>query len=396
MTNEHPTIALKQFVGGGLSDLEFREIVLNEVETLERLRDLNHPHLIRAIAYYTLGARHRVVFPWAGLGNLRDFWKIDPPQLDEQYLKWVLTQLCGLADGIARLHYSGEDYTMRHGDLKPENILCFQSTEMVEAQEGPCILVIADVGLTKAHALATEMRQEATRTRSGTVMYEPPEADFESQRNIPMSRRYDIWSMGCVYLEFVIWLLYGAKELERFIDDLGEDKRFYSRRDMVNSPIKTPQLHMMVRKWVDWITDDAPCSENTALRHLVELIVSRLLVLDLGKAKNLNRADSILYYPQASHSPKETPSVDPIGPSIIRASTSSTYLEFADSSFTQRATAEEMKEGLQQILRDAESSRIEWMNIDAPRMKGPGQFRHDLAPTNVGLVVPPRNTDYEV
>ena len=34
-------------------------------------------------------------------------------------------------------------------------------------------------------------------------MYEPPEAEIVSDQ--PMSRRYDVWAMGCVCLEFLIW-----------------------------------------------------------------------------------------------------------------------------------------------------------------------------------------------
>ena len=394
MADEHPTVALKEIMRYELSDVDFRRTVENEVETLERLRRLNHPHLIRAIAYYTLGTRHLVIFPWAGLGNLRDFWKMEPPKLDNRYLKWVVTQLCGLTDGIEKLHNSGEDSMMRHGDLKPENILCFESTgELVEEKEGPCILVIADVGLTKNHNLVTEQRKDKTRTQSGTIMYEPPETEFEKQRNIPRSRRYDIWSMGCIYLEFVIWLLYGAEELERFRNDLGEDRRFYSTRDVRNNPLKTPKLHSMVQKWVDWITDDARCPENTALRHLVELIVTRLLVPSIGEVKKLNRRDSVLYDPQASRSLNDSP---PESPRIIRTSTSSTYFGFTDSAFDHRATAKEMNEKMQQILIDAKSSKIEWMKRDAPGKKGPGQFGHTLAPSNAALAVPPSTRDHEV
>ncbi len=56
-------------------------------------------------------------------------------------------------------------------------------------------------------------------------MYEPPEA--EVGQNEPRSRRYDVWSMGCIYLEFAIWLLRGENGLQRFRRDLQSVGKFY-------------------------------------------------------------------------------------------------------------------------------------------------------------------------
>ena len=176
---------------------------MREVETLEMLREVNHPHLIRAIAYYTRNDKHFLLFPWATLGNLRDFWKKDPPKLTPEYLEWVFRQLCGLTSAIGKLHHAKENSYWRHGDMKPENILCFEGAGTSEyALKDPCTLVISDLGLTRVHDRETEARKYATRTQNGTIMYEPPEA--EALLNKPRSRRYDIWSIGCIYL--VHWL----------------------------------------------------------------------------------------------------------------------------------------------------------------------------------------------
>lgn len=49
----------------------------------------------------------------------------------------------------------------------------------------------------------------------------PPEYDLKQE----ISQSFDIWSLGCVYLEFVTWMLLGADGLEKFrqirLDDTG-------------------------------------------------------------------------------------------------------------------------------------------------------------------------------
>jgi hypothetical protein len=46
-----------------------------------------------------------------------------------------------------------------------------------------------------------------------TITYRPPECDL-----LPMEIRqsFDIWCLGCVYLEFVTWLLGGAELVVKF------------------------------------------------------------------------------------------------------------------------------------------------------------------------------------
>ncbi|KAK7709694.1 hypothetical protein SLS57_008599 [Botryosphaeria dothidea] len=115
----------------------------------------------------------------------------------------------------------------RHGDLKPDNILRFVDSTTAERSLGT--LKIADLGLAKLHDVDTNLRAEPTSQRCGTLKYEPPEALYPHRS--PRSRRYDIWSMGCIILESIIWLLYGYDGLEVFngemIDDPNRETIFY-------------------------------------------------------------------------------------------------------------------------------------------------------------------------
>jgi serine/threonine protein kinase len=105
--------------------------------------------------------------------------------------------------------------SIRHGDLKLENILNFS-----EGDSSLGTLKIADMGLAKRHVVATQERDVLTSTRYGTVRYEAPETAINIHSQ---SRLYDIWSMGCITLEFVIWNLYGNIELVNFYAQMEGD-----------------------------------------------------------------------------------------------------------------------------------------------------------------------------
>ncbi|KAF9878695.1 protein kinase domain-containing protein [Colletotrichum karsti] len=281
--NGHPLVAIKQLRNVNWSEKDFQAAAETEADVLEMIRDFNHPHLIRAIAYYTRGKKHFLVFPWADGGNLRDFWESEPPRkLDGEFFKWAFDQLCGLAGAMEKLHSTRN--TCRHGDLKPENILCFENTGHTHPRTQPW-LVIADVGLAKVHNQATHLRHEATRTVSGTVMYEPPEAVLA--KNEPRSRRYDVWSLGCIYLEFLIWILFGKDQLTRFGNDITSaidgNRKFFE----INTG--TAVIKPAVQKWIDSIRTDRRVEGNTAVMRLLDLICNRLLVVAVG---NVNASSS--------------------------------------------------------------------------------------------------------
>ncbi|KAF4833861.1 Serine/threonine-protein kinase ULK3 [Colletotrichum tropicale] len=359
----HPLVAIKSLKDLNRSNIDFQRAADTEAEVLQMIRDLRHPHLIRAIAYYTRGNQHFLVFPWASGGNLRDFWQKNPPRkLDADFLAWAFTQLSGLASAMERLHSS--DRNCRHGDLKPENILCFENTNHADALVQPW-LVIADVGLARDHNQATEFRIGATSTLSGTVMYEAPEAVIHKDK--PRSRRYDIWSIGCLYFEFLIWMLYGKDQLSRFGQDITSpdgSRKFFE----VIGP-GTARLKPRVQKWIEWISRDPRCSETTAVHRLLQLIRLRLLVVDVGTVRAWTPGSART---QGRATIREA---DEVTPGIIR-----TYTNTADitdgSDMSSRATALEMDDTLRLILDDATSSRTEtqWMNWQARSPGAPGHL----------------------
>lgn len=252
-----------------------------ETGTLEKMRKLHHPHLIEAISAYERGTDRCFVFPWAPGGNLRELWsRYISGVTSQQHHHWAWTQIRGLADGIKRLHAN----KTRHGDLKPENILIFDGDD----KSGLGVLVIADVGIAKFHAEETRVRQArnyVTTSKHGTLRYEPPEIDHPKGEGQYISRRYDCWSLGCVLLEFIIWLLCGNEGQKRFnLERLGAGSKLdrYWDQDSNREPI----VHPVVQRWIEEELTK-PLETAPALRELIGLVARYLLVADLDSRKHM-------------------------------------------------------------------------------------------------------------
>jgi serine/threonine protein kinase len=269
---------------------EASKAVEAEAKALDDLTGLNHNHIIQRIAAITRGTERYFMFQWADGGSLADFWQNLPrPPLDPDFVKNVVQQLHGLAGALNELHnYKGKE-SYRHGDLKPDNILRFKDGTRVGTFK------IADMGLAKHHAKDTYLRPP-TSTRFGTVRYEPPEVVTHKLDENGRSRLYDIWSMGCIALEFIVWLLYGYEELMKFNDairgSMQEEGSPYFTVEEDEDNVLVGKVHPKVRACIDHLSNDPECINNTAMSDLLELVSTKLLVVELPtyrpSARNLS------------------------------------------------------------------------------------------------------------
>jgi len=253
------------------------------MENLEHIRDLGHPHLIKLLASYEKGSLRCFIFPWAEGGNLWQFWKkMDSSPRTSDFILWLLGQVFGLIDAIRVLH----EKNIRHGDVKPQNILHFTDQPLGEKPSGRGTLVLADVGVSKSHGdKTTGLRHAATNTEEVTILYEAPEAEYDRINGQPRSRRYDMWSTGCMLLEFIVWLLYGFGAVEIF-----RSRRISSKDDPTTAPGNffkqeggQVKIHSMVKRAIKRLRSDPRCKEGTALAELLNLIEKRLLLIDPKK-----------------------------------------------------------------------------------------------------------------
>lgn len=288
-------------------------------------------------------------------------------------MEWFFTQLVGLASAIENLHHPKQNpqESCRHGDLKPENILCFSKHEPGARKIPTDVkLVIADAGHAKVHEKATELRGEQTKTPRGTRMYAPPEAEINPTE--ARSRRYDIWSLGCMYLEFLVWILYGNETLESFRGVVGYGEPYYTR-------VQEVTVKNVVKDWIRLIKEDPRCApaEMTAIGRLVDLIENRLLVVKVEARRDSNSGEK-----NDAGSPiySSTPLTSEVRfQAIVKRPT----FDLTDES-AERADATEMREEMEKIFKASKKGdSLTWINkngMTEAAKRGPPRINSTLGP----------------
>ncbi|KAK4680737.1 hypothetical protein QC764_101410 [Podospora pseudoanserina] len=175
---------------------------------------------------------------------------------------------------------ASSDEHWRHGDLKPENILQFNQSQTNDSR-WLGTLKIADLGLAKQHVFATARRKEVTNQKFTTSHYEAPEA--VANLHLPRSRRFDIWSIGCVILEFVIIILYGNDGLASFYDQHEIRENPHTDTLYFTVDRNVARVSDIASHWIAEILNDPECNRagGSALADIVRLVRDRLLVVEL-------------------------------------------------------------------------------------------------------------------
>jgi serine/threonine protein kinase len=103
-----------------------------------------------------------------------------------------------------------------------------------------------------------------------------------------VSRKYDVWSMGCMVLEFVTWLLLGAERVDAFsrerlervpqminghVEYIDDDTFFTKLRNGRDAIIRRG-----VAQWVDKLRADKQCSQ--LIHDVLGLVMDRMLQVD--------------------------------------------------------------------------------------------------------------------
>ncbi|CAI6338060.1 unnamed protein product [Periconia digitata] len=190
---------------------------------------ISHSHLAKCLSSFTLGENYYMFYELAS-GDLEKFICTHPVASSEPGLtpSWLAQQLAGLAAALRVVHnprdttsrtsntlgvpQSGKDKTGYIHDIKPDNILVFQYPGNLNW------LRLSDFSCAKVNELnetvSGNRRSHKTDNRAGTPSYRAPE-----QRKGSTSRPYDLWSIGCVYLEILVWFTEHYEGLERFRDE---------------------------------------------------------------------------------------------------------------------------------------------------------------------------------
>ncbi|KAK8101859.1 hypothetical protein PG999_012233 [Apiospora kogelbergensis] len=166
-----------------------------------------------------------LLFPWTELGDLPAIWGKHPSprhegpsrqQISHEELhspQWILRECLGIASAVAYIHGLDPECLL-HADIKAENILGFPA-------HGSVILKLADFGNSKV--LPSASSSTKVRGMAHTKTYRAPEFDIQDTVTI----KFDVWSLGCLYLDFVTWALMGLDEIEEF-----QKRRLHEEKDL--------------------------------------------------------------------------------------------------------------------------------------------------------------------
>jgi serine/threonine protein kinase len=193
---------------------------------LEELAKFPNDHIVRHITSWHHNHKFYILYPKAAC-NLRTYINTtDRPNLSSTNVLWFLGQLRGLADAVRHIHQLGggleerearaklappkqkrrksrhKQQTGYHHDIKPENILVF---ERIPGRDP--LMKISDFGAGKFYSLRSgesNSKPSAQEDSSkSTLTYAGPESRNGSKL---VSRPFDMWALGCVWLELMIWL----------------------------------------------------------------------------------------------------------------------------------------------------------------------------------------------
>ncbi|KAF2627582.1 kinase-like protein [Macroventuria anomochaeta] len=259
-----------------------------------------HPHVISLLATYEYRGEFCLIFPWAH-ADLERHWKDNrgPYGSDPRMARWLLEQCLGIAQGLYEIHRyrtipktsslwkashtrGTSDVALnigspqllfgRHGDIKPNNILFFPDSGSTVGG----VLKITDFGITRFSTDDRRLSFHDNERVPYTPTYQSPECLLK--KNI--STLCDIWALGCVYLEFVLWFLRGYDHVEMFAHNRKEDDLSDAFFEKTGKDPDTGAMRVQVKPCVTELIADLRSAEwcSTPFQKLLSLIEDKMIV----------------------------------------------------------------------------------------------------------------------
>lgn len=187
----------------------------HERKFLQDLACIKNDRIVQLLSSHQLNDNCFLFFPLAH-SNLRDYWvNHDAGSITDESTAWFVQETQSLMHALSDIHHISRDRSdgttsidvnapptavgIIHGDIKPRNILVFQPRNY-----GNPILKFNDFGL----STWADTPQSSFTTRT----YDAPENGLR----LKLGPKSDVWSLGCVLLEFATWLLHGTDAVAAF------------------------------------------------------------------------------------------------------------------------------------------------------------------------------------
>lgn len=181
----------------------------DESEVLFLLRALKHRNIVELLATYVHDGTYNLLF-WPADTDMDRFLLQESRIGKFEENRSIIKEIQGLSSGLRHLHFfelsSTEASTLLYGthqDIKPKNILIRGSD-----------FILADFGLSRLKPV-----EEGSQTtwKNATYEYGAPECeDVDSWKQEQIGRALDIWSLGCIISELMIYMRNGSRGIQNF------------------------------------------------------------------------------------------------------------------------------------------------------------------------------------
>lgn len=206
----------------------------------------SHEHITKPYATFALrsmypGETTHYLITEFPRGNLLAYFKATVPQPADD---WMRRQLRGLAAALDLIHTPTNVRFGIHHDIRPKMVA------VCSAQDG----FTFKLAPSSQSRIIAQDGQALPGTSAMISSYHPP----ESTNGLALSRSHDIWSLGCVFLETMVWYTQGTKAYTDFLEAAcGKDRPRYwfavEKGQVVLRGIVKQQLDMLeIRKKGKW------------------------------------------------------------------------------------------------------------------------------------------------
>ncbi|KAH0443076.1 hypothetical protein CcaCcLH18_01189 [Colletotrichum camelliae] len=312
---KHP-IVVKKF-----KDKVTRDDFYRESSVLRRLTLSRHgksQHLAKLLATFEIpkgpnatATNYYMMFECADM-TLDDLFNKEPKQVTKKLSMseanlhdWIALQVLGLARALHVIHHyrRGPDDTNDathgvHGDLKPQNILLYhgwnhsdsfedENQDLGRLPNHPGVLQITDFGQSSFHHTLT---MDDIKFASLGGDYTPPEL----QLRLPVSASLDIWSLACLYLDMVTWLLKGPRGVTSFRKNRGTVGFLLEKHNCFYSVLRGEECTSVfvsdaVLEWATGLYGSQRGSDFT--RSLLKLILEHMLVIEKKDSESFDNVE---------------------------------------------------------------------------------------------------------
>ncbi|UPK99688.1 hypothetical protein LCI18_010623 [Fusarium solani-melongenae] len=256
---------------------------------LKRFSGAVHSHLVTTLGAFKHSDEWNFIFPGAHC-DLDEYLEQHDSSWTHGAVDWAFKQLLGITGALDTIHNPRhlhlspdiEKRYGRHGDIKCDNILCFP----VPGRSHQYHLIISDFGIS-AFNRDTSRSNIPNEKVPGVPGYRPPECDVTGGE---ISRSFDIWCLGCLFLEFITWVLGGRALLEDFrrqrlttylITGVNNNIFYVLKRTEKGGYVA--QVKPEVTEWIQRLRRHENCSQ--LIHDVLDLIQHEMLVVLEDKRK---------------------------------------------------------------------------------------------------------------